>query len=140
MKAAIFHGPHQPLTTEQVEIDKPIDHEVLVRVVASGVCHSDLHFVDVVIQSYRHRFGYAPGDPALEPIEVRLAAQPSIGVPTINLHGADDGVTPLASHDWAAPHFDGPYERRVIPGVGHNLPQESPAAVVGAVRALLARG
>ena len=97
-------------------------------------------FVDVVIHSYRHRFGYAPGDPALEPIEVRLAAQPSIGVPTINLHGADDGVTPLASHDWAAPHFDGPYERRVIPGVGHNLPQESPAAVVEAVRALLARG
>jgi S-(hydroxymethyl)glutathione dehydrogenase/alcohol dehydrogenase len=46
MKAAIFHGPHQPLTTEQVDIDKPIDHEVVVRVVASGVCHSDLHFVD----------------------------------------------------------------------------------------------
>src|SRR5436190_24361832 len=46
MKAAIFHGPHQPLTTEQVEIDAPIDHEVVVRVVASGVCHSDLHFID----------------------------------------------------------------------------------------------
>jgi S-(hydroxymethyl)glutathione dehydrogenase/alcohol dehydrogenase len=46
MKAAIFHGPHQALTTEQVDIDTPIDHEVVVRVVASGVCHSDLHFVD----------------------------------------------------------------------------------------------
>src|SRR5207302_670562 len=46
MKAAMFHGAHEPLTTEDVEIDKPIDHEVLVRVVASGVCHSDLHFVD----------------------------------------------------------------------------------------------
>jgi len=46
MKAAIFHGPHQALTTEQVDIDKPIDHEVIVKVVASGVCHSDLHFVD----------------------------------------------------------------------------------------------
>jgi len=46
MKAAMFHGAHQPLTTEDVEIDKPIDHEVVVRVVASGVCHSDLHFVD----------------------------------------------------------------------------------------------
>ena len=46
MKAALFHGPHQPLTTEQVDIDKPIDHEVVVRVAASGVCHSDLHFVD----------------------------------------------------------------------------------------------
>ncbi len=46
MKAAIFHGAHHPLTIEDVEIDKPLDHEVVVRVVASGVCHSDLHFVD----------------------------------------------------------------------------------------------
>jgi pimeloyl-ACP methyl ester carboxylesterase len=97
-------------------------------------------FVEVVIQSYRHRYGYAPGDPLLEPIEAQLAAQPPIGVPTLNLHGADDGVTPLASDDWAAPHFSGPYERRVIPGVGHNLPQEAPAAVVTAVADLLARG
>jgi S-(hydroxymethyl)glutathione dehydrogenase / alcohol dehydrogenase len=46
MKAAIFKGPNQPLTIEQVDIDNPKDHEVLVRTVASGVCHSDLHFVD----------------------------------------------------------------------------------------------
>ena len=46
MKAAMFHGPHQPLTIENVDIDKPAGREVLVRVVASGVCHSDLHFVD----------------------------------------------------------------------------------------------
>ena len=46
MKAAVFHGPQQPLTIEDVEIDKPIGREVLVRVAASGVCHSDLHFVD----------------------------------------------------------------------------------------------
>src|SRR2546421_3285784 len=50
MKAAIFHGPHQPLTTEQVEIDAPIGNEVVVRVVASGVCHSDLHFIDGLYQ------------------------------------------------------------------------------------------
>src|ERR1700756_2686444 len=46
MKAAVFHGPHKELTIERVEIDKPIGREVLVRTVASGVCHSDLHFVD----------------------------------------------------------------------------------------------
>ncbi len=46
MKAAIFHGPHQPLSIEDVDIDKPLAPEVLVRTVASGVCHSDLHFVD----------------------------------------------------------------------------------------------
>ena len=45
-------------------------------------------FVDVTIQSYRHRYGAAPGDPALEPLEQRLAGQPKIGIPTIVLHGA----------------------------------------------------
>src|SRR5437762_2995804 len=46
MKAAVFHGPHKPLTIENVEVDKPLGREVLVRTVASGVCSSDLHFVD----------------------------------------------------------------------------------------------
>ena len=46
MKAAVFHGPNQPLSIEDVEIDQPREREVLVRTVASGVCHSDLHFVD----------------------------------------------------------------------------------------------
>ena len=46
MKAAVFHGAHQALTLEDVEIDTPAEHEVLVRVMASGVCHSDLHYVD----------------------------------------------------------------------------------------------
>ncbi|MFI5353392.1 MAG: Zn-dependent alcohol dehydrogenase [Candidatus Binatales bacterium] len=46
MKAALFHGAKQPLAIEQVEIDKPNGREVLVRTVAAGVCHSDLHFVD----------------------------------------------------------------------------------------------
>ena len=46
MKAAMFHGPNQPLSIEQVEIDEPQDREVLVRTVACGVCHSDLHFID----------------------------------------------------------------------------------------------
>src|SRR5690242_19384581 len=46
MKAALFHGPHKPLTIETVEVDKPLGREVLVRTVASGVCHSDLHFIE----------------------------------------------------------------------------------------------
>jgi S-(hydroxymethyl)glutathione dehydrogenase/alcohol dehydrogenase len=46
MKAAVFHGPQLPLSIEDVELDKPQDREVLIKTVASGVCHSDLHFVD----------------------------------------------------------------------------------------------
>ncbi|HVN84382.1 MAG TPA: Zn-dependent alcohol dehydrogenase [Candidatus Binatia bacterium] len=46
MKAAIFEAAHKPLTIEDVDIVKPRAGEVLVRTVCSGVCHSDLHFVD----------------------------------------------------------------------------------------------
>src|SRR3989441_10848329 len=48
MKAAVFRKPHEPLTIESVEIDKPWGREVLVRTAATGVCHSDLHVVDGV--------------------------------------------------------------------------------------------
>jgi S-(hydroxymethyl)glutathione dehydrogenase / alcohol dehydrogenase len=43
-KAAIYHGPKQPLSVEEIEIDAPMAQEVVVRNAACGVCHSDLHF------------------------------------------------------------------------------------------------
>ncbi len=46
MKAAVFHRIHEPLSIEDVTLDAPRDREVLVRTVATGVCHSDLHYVD----------------------------------------------------------------------------------------------
>src|SRR5207302_9532253 len=46
MKAAVFRKVQEPLTIEDVDIDKPWGREVLVRTVATGVCHSDLHVVD----------------------------------------------------------------------------------------------
>ncbi len=81
-------------------------------------------FVDVVIHSYRHRFGLAPGDPAFAAIERRLAAQPPIGVPTISIDGDADGVNPGTAHH--AHKFVGPHEHRIFKGAGHNLPQERP--------------
>jgi pimeloyl-ACP methyl ester carboxylesterase len=94
-------------------------------------------FVDVVIHSYRHRFGYAAGDPSLEPIEQRLAAKPRITVPTIVLHGDGSGLSSPASSVKHAPLFTGPYQHRVIPVAGHNLPQETPDAVADAVLELV---
>lgn len=96
-------------------------------------------FVDVVIHSYRHRFMYAPGDPALEAIEQALAAQPPISVPTISLCGADDGVGPAPAVDDDEEHFSGFYRREVLSGVGHNIPQEAPQATLGAICELLDR-
>ena len=93
-------------------------------------------FVDVVIYSYRHRFGAVAGDPAFEAIERRLAAQPGIGVPSILLQGGDDGVNPAKAEDPHVRHFTGRYERRIVAGAGHNVPQEAPAAFAEAVLAL----
>lgn len=96
-------------------------------------------FVDVVIHSYRARYGLAPGDPAYAGIEARLAAQPEIAVPTIAVDGGADGVNPGTAHH--APKFSGPYQRRVFEGAGHNLPQENPsefAAAILAARAMSA--
>ena len=103
----------------------------------SAVSFDNPDFVAVTIQSYRHRFGYAAGDPALEPIEQRLAAQPAIAVPTIVLHGASSGIQPPAGSEAHARLFTGPYQRRVLPKIGHNLPQEAPLAVADAVLELV---
>ncbi|MCW5735849.1 MAG: alpha/beta hydrolase [Enhydrobacter sp.] len=104
---------------------------------ASARSFDNPDFVAVVIQSYRHRYGYVPGDPALVGIEARLQAQPTIAVPTINLHGQGDGVGPVSRTDHSAPKFTGPYERRLIPKVGHNVPQEAPTETVAAIRDLM---
>ena len=102
---------------------------------AAAFDHPD--FVDVVIQSYRHRFGLVQGDPAYAEIEARLAAQPAITVPAITFDGADDGVRPPADASAHAQRFTGPRAHRVVPGVGHNMPQEVPHVFANAVLELI---
>ena len=89
-------------------------------------------FVDVVIHSYRHRFGLVAGDPALEEIERRLATQPNITVPTVTLDGSTDGIRPGGTAEHAA-HFAGWHQHLVVENAGHNLPQEAPGAFAQAV-------
>ena len=94
-------------------------------------------FVGVVIHSYRHRFGTAPGDPGLDHIETALARLPVITVPVISLCGADDGVAPPPGVDTDRPKFGARYERRVLTGIGHDIPREAPEAVTRALLELL---
>jgi len=95
-------------------------------------------FVDVVIHSYRHRYGYAPGDPDLEAIEQRLAALPPIAAPTIVLSGTGDGVATPAPPASQARFFTGPVQHRTIPLIGHDVPQEAPTAFAEALLELIA--
>jgi pimeloyl-ACP methyl ester carboxylesterase len=89
--------------------------------------------VAIVIHNYRWRLGLADGAEKLAAIEERLAAAPVISVPTITMEGDANG----APHPDAAAYakkFSGPYaHRHLTGGVGHNLPQEAPAAFAAAV-------
>ncbi|MGO4855560.1 alpha/beta fold hydrolase [Phaeovulum sp. W22_SRMD_FR3] len=93
-------------------------------------------FVEIVLHSYRHRFGGVSGDLSYDRIEALLAAQPNIAVPCIVLQGQDDGVDPPTDEDFDRKHFADFYERRIITGAGHNLPQEAPTAFVAAMLTL----
>src|SRR2546423_10711146 len=46
MKAAVLHEAIQPLTIEEVAVNKPGPREVLLRTAFAGLCHSDLHFIE----------------------------------------------------------------------------------------------
>ena len=99
--------------------------------------HDNPDYVDVVIHSYRHRFGLADGDPQYADIQRRLAALPAITVPAITLDGEGDGVAPPTDGAASAAKFTGARTHRIIPRAGHNLPQEEPEAFAGAVMELI---
>jgi pimeloyl-ACP methyl ester carboxylesterase len=94
-------------------------------------------FVEIVIHSYRHRNGVAPGDPQLQGIEDRLSKQPKIMVPTVVLHGADDGVAPPFTSEGQEHLFAREYRRQLIRGAGHLLVRERPDVVAHTTLELL---
>ncbi|MFF1574651.1 alpha/beta fold hydrolase [Leifsonia sp. NPDC058292] len=108
----------------------PFDDETLDRAAAA---FDNPDYVDVVIHSYRHRLGYAPGAPEYDDDERMLAAAPTISVPTVTLDGTADGNFPATDGSAGARHFTGPRIHHQVPNAGHNLPQEAPEAFAAAV-------
>jgi pimeloyl-ACP methyl ester carboxylesterase len=100
---------------------------------ATAVSFNNPDFVEVVVHSYRHRYGLANGDPKFETIEQSLQKQPAIKVPAIILDAEADGVEQFSGTGKDAGYFEGGYERRVVKGIGHNLPQEAPAEFAKAI-------
>jgi pimeloyl-ACP methyl ester carboxylesterase len=103
----------------------------------TAIAFDNPDYVDVVIHSYRHRFGLADGDPQYADLQRRLAALPAITVPAITLDGEGDGVAPVTDGTRSAAKFTGSRTHRVIPRAGHNLPQEEPEAFAAAVMELI---
>jgi pimeloyl-ACP methyl ester carboxylesterase len=96
-------------------------------------------FVDVVIHSYRHRYGNAPGEQRFQAMEHELAKHAKIAAPSILLYGARDPLVRPSSDVTPAERavFPALVARRVIPGAGHFLPREKPEAVSAALLELL---
>jgi pimeloyl-ACP methyl ester carboxylesterase len=97
-------------------------------------------FVDCVIHSYRHRNFNAPGEPRFLDTEQQLARRPPIAVPTIVLHGGDDGFGRQAAEITAAERAILPklVDKRIVEGAGHFVPHEKPDAVASALLDVLA--
>ncbi len=87
--------------------------------------------VDIVVHNYRWRLSLAPGEPRFDADEARLAGKPPVTVPTITIGSDFDG----AAKDGAGYRalYTGPYEHRVLDGIGHNVPQEAPEQFAAAI-------
>jgi pimeloyl-ACP methyl ester carboxylesterase len=90
-------------------------------------------YVSIVIHNYRWRLSLAPGERQYDALEARLAVGPVVTVPTITLDGDSDGVAPATDGTSYAKMYTGKRTHRIVPGVGHNLPQEAPRAFAQAV-------
>jgi len=89
--------------------------------------------VAVSVYNYRWRLGLEQGERRYDGLEKKLAAFPSITVPSIALEGDANGA-PHPPAEAYAKRYVGKYEYRLIEGgVGHNLPQEAPQAFVQAI-------
>jgi pimeloyl-ACP methyl ester carboxylesterase len=89
--------------------------------------------VAIVIHNYRWRLGLAEGEAKYDDLEKKLAQAPVITVPTITMEGDANGA-PHPDPSAYAKKFSGKYANRIITGgVGHNLPQEAPAAFAKAI-------
>jgi pimeloyl-ACP methyl ester carboxylesterase len=89
--------------------------------------------VAIVIHNYRWRLGLAAGEQRFDELEKRLAAAPSIAVPTITMEGDANGAPHPLPNAYRS-KFTGKYAHRLLAGgVGHNIPQEAPRAFADSV-------
>ena len=93
----------------------------------------------VVIHSYRHRHGNAPGDPRFDAIERRLAQRPRIDVPTVSCTAPTTASAARRSRRAHLAPFPAGHRAARGAGAGHFLPREQPGAVVERALSLLAR-
>ena len=86
MKAAVMFAAKEPLVIEEVQVDEPQAGEALIKTSASGVCHSDLHFME---GKYRTRLPAAMGHESAGVVE-------AVGSDVTSISPGDHVVTCLS--------------------------------------------
>ncbi|GAC1408203.1 MAG: alpha/beta hydrolase [Candidatus Velthaea sp.] len=106
---------------------------------ATAASFENPDFVEVVLHSYRQRWGFAPGDAVYAADRAVLEALPPVALPTLVLMGADDGATLPESAAGTERFFRGAYDLRIVPGSGHFVQRERPDFALAALREHLGR-
>ncbi len=106
---------------------------------ATAASFENPEFVEIVLHSYRVRWGFAATDPAYASETALLDRLPPVEVPTRVLMGSDDGATLPASAAGKEQYFRAGYELKIVPQCGHFLQREQPATVLAAIRAAVRR-
>jgi S-(hydroxymethyl)glutathione dehydrogenase / alcohol dehydrogenase len=128
VRAAVWHGPREPASVEEVLLDPPQAGEVLVRVAAAGVCHSDLHLADGEIGE--HRFPTVLGHEGAGVVEavgdevehvapgdrVALCFLPACGACRACLRGRRNLCEPVSAASFAGTMLDGSTRLRLPDG------------------------
>ena len=112
--------------------------EALFKRVATSFANPD--WVDVTLHSYRARWDEAEPDPRSAWLEDKLKATRQLSLPTLYFQGEADGVNPPDVSEGIAAKFCGPFERVLLPGVGHFPSREAPAAVAAKLAGFLQGG
>ena len=95
----------------------------------TAVSFANPDWAEVVVHSYRVRWGLAPTDPTLADFEERLARNPEISVPTLVIHGGADPCNDPSTSEGKQRFFKGNYQRVVLDGIGHFPQREAPMKV-----------
>ncbi|KAI7977419.1 hypothetical protein EIK77_004835 [Talaromyces pinophilus] len=93
-------------------------------------------YVDIVLNFYRNRLLYAPGDPAYADLAARLDAQPPISVRSVTFDPENSVVFPPTNGTATAKYFTGPRCHFELPGVGENVPYQAPETFANAIFAV----
>lgn len=94
-------------------------------------------WADIVLHSYRVRWGLAEVDPTYEPIEAQLRSDPVIHVPTLVIHGGADPCNAPSTSEDKEHLFAGTYRREILEGVGHFPQRETPRETAALIASFL---